>query len=88
MARTIEIGMLEYMNTMIVHEKMEVDLDHWPELNGMSEDEAMEYIKENSYKMKPTPDSGDWASSLYDELMEMDVVREKEYGYSTDIYND
>lgn len=84
----IEIGLLEYTNTMIVHEKMEVDLDYWPELNGMSESEAMEYIKENAHKMKPTPDSGDWADSLYDELMEMDIIRDKEYGYSTDIYND
>ena len=84
----IEIGLLEYSNRMLVHEKMEIDTEQYSELNGMSESEAFEYIKQNAHNMKPTTDGEDWADSLYDELMEMDVIRDKEYGYSTDIYND
>ena len=84
----IEIGLLEYSNRMLVHEKMEIDTEQYPELNGMSESEVFEYIKQNAHKMKPSPENKDWADSLYDELMEMDVVRDKEYGYETDIYND
>ena len=84
----IEIGLLEYSNRMLVHEKMEIDTEQYPELNGMSESEAFEYIKQNAHKMKPSSQNEDWADSLYDELMEMDVVRDKEYGYETDIYND
>jgi hypothetical protein len=53
----------------------------------MDEDQMLEYIKENAHKMKPTSETG-WADSLHDELMEADIVRDKEYSYSTDIYND
>ena len=83
----IKVGLLEYSNRMLVHEKMEIDVTLYPELEGMDEDQILEYIKENAHKMKPTGNT-DWADTLYDELTEMDVVRDKEYSYSTDIYND
>ena len=83
----IEIGLLEYSNRMLVHEKIEIDTDKYPELDGLNEDQILEYIKANAHKMNPMDETG-WADSLYDELMEMDIVRDKEYDYSTDIYND
>jgi len=83
----IEIGLLEYSNRMLVHEKIEIDTDKYPELEGLNEDQILAYIKANAHKMNPTDETG-WADSLYDELMEMDIVRDKEYDYSTDIYND
>lgn len=81
----IEIALVEYSNMMITHESMEIDTKYWPELEGLSNEEVMKYIKENAHDMKPTPANEDWAGSLYDELYEMDVVREKEYNYETDI---
>jgi hypothetical protein len=83
----IKVGLLEYSNRMLVHEKIELDVTKYPELEGMDEDQILAYIKENAHKMNPTDETG-WADSLYDELMEMDIVRDKEYDYSTDIYND
>lgn len=87
MGKKIEIGLVEYSNRMLVHEKIEIDVEQYPELDGLSDEEILSYIKENSYKMKPS-ESDSWADSLHDELMEMDVIRDKEYSYETDIYND
>jgi len=86
-SKIIKVGLLEYSNRMLVHEKLELDVTKYPELEGMDEDQILAYIKENAHKMNPTDETG-WEDSLYDELMEMDIVRDKEYDYSTDIYND
>ena len=83
----IKVGLLEYSNRMLVHEKIELDVTKYPELEGMDEDQILEYIKEHAHEMNPTSETS-WADSLFDELMETDIVRDKEYSYSTDIYND
>jgi len=82
------IGVIEYSSNMVVKEKMEIDTDHYSELQGLNEADALDYIKKWAVRMKPTPEGESWASCLHDELMEMDVIRDKEYNYSTDIYND
>jgi hypothetical protein len=83
----IKVGLLEYSNRMLVHEKIELDVTKYPELEGMDEDQILEYIKGHAHEMNPTSETS-WADSLHDELMEADIVRDKEYSYSTDIYND
>ena len=85
----IEIRISEYSNHMLVHEKIQINTDEYTELEGMSEEEAIKYINENAHNMKATG-SEDPASfwSLHDELLERDIVRDKEYSYSTEISKD
>ena len=58
--------------TWVIREPVEIDTDNYPELEGMSEDEAKEYIRENASEMAPT---SDWAESLMDECLQSDVRR-------------
>jgi hypothetical protein len=51
----------------------------------MSEDEIKEYIQSNSYDMSSPYE---WADSLGDALMQMDVIREKITNEDTEIYFD
>ena len=85
----IEISISEYSNHMLVHEKIQINTDEYPELEGMGEEEAMKYINENAHNMKATG-SEEPASfwSLHDELLERDIIRDKEYSYSTEISKD
>jgi hypothetical protein len=66
----------ESFTTFVVREPIEVETDNYPELAGMSEDEAKEYIRENAWSMTPS-EGQDWFDSLGDECMQSDVRREK-----------
>ena len=85
MGKKINLRLIEYQRTMVVRDSVEIDLDNYPELSGKSDEEISEYIKENISDMKPLPGSESWADSLYDELMEMDITREKDLGTDTEI---
>jgi hypothetical protein len=73
--KTISVRMVEYYNTMVAREPVEINVEDYPELNGMTEEEMQEYISENWGDMKPTND--EWYESLYHECSESDVMREK-----------
>jgi hypothetical protein len=73
--KTISVRMVEYYNTMVVREPVEINVEDYPELNGMTEEEMQDYISENWNDMKPTDD--EWLESLAEECREADVVREK-----------
>jgi len=72
---TISVRMVEYYNTMVVREPVEIKVEDYPELNGMSEEEMEEYISENWSDMKPTNE--EWFESLYEECSQSDIIREK-----------
>jgi len=84
--KTISIKMVEYFNTMIVREPVTINVEDYPELNGMSEEEMQEYIKENWSDMKSTNEQ--WYDSLYEECSQSDVVREKITGEEYECYFD
>jgi hypothetical protein len=71
--------------TWVIREPVEIDTDNYPELEGMSEDEAKEYIRENASEMSPI---SDWAESLMDECLQSDVRREKINEEGSDIIFD
>jgi hypothetical protein len=71
--------------TWVIREPVEIDTDNYPELEGMSENEAKEYIRENASEMAPT---SDWAESLMDECLQSDVRREKINEEGSDIIFD
>lgn len=76
----------ESYTTWILREPVEIDTDNYPELEGKTEEEIKEYIRENSYEMAPT--STDYYETLYDELYESDIRRDKIYGEETGIIFD
>jgi hypothetical protein len=71
--------------TWVIREPVEIDTDNYPELEGMSENEAKEYIRENASEMAP---NSDWAESLMDECLQSDVRREKINDDGSDIIFD
>jgi hypothetical protein len=85
-AKTISVKMVEYYNTMVVREPIEINVEDYPELNGMSEEEMKNYIKENWSDMKSTNE--EWYESLYDECSQSDVMREKITGEEQECYFD
>jgi hypothetical protein len=67
---------IETFSTYISRESITINTDDYPELQGMTEEEAKEYIKENAYDMAP-PSDVDWADNLSDALEQQDTIREK-----------
>ena len=84
--KTISFKMVEYYNTMLVHEPIKINVEDYPELNGMSEEEMKDYIKDNWSDMKSTNE--EWYESLYDECSQSDVMREKITGEERECYFD
>ena len=63
--------------TYEVYDTMEINLEDYPELEGMSEGEAIEYINENIYDFKIKDSDED---SIIDTAMfEKDIVRDKTF---------
>jgi len=71
---------------MVVREPVQINVADYPELNGMSEEEMKDYIKDNWSDMKSTNE--EWYDSLYDECMQSDVMREKITGEEQECYFD
>ena len=73
--KTIEVRMTESYSTWVVHESIEINVEDYPELEGMTEEEMTDYILSNASDMKSSNE--EWYDSLYEELLQMDVVRDK-----------
>jgi hypothetical protein len=82
----INVYATESYTTWMVREPIEIDTDNYPELEGMSEDEVKEYIRDNYYEMKPTNE--EWFADLGEELNQMDIRRDKIYGEESDVIFD
>lgn len=76
----------EGYSTWIVREPIEIDTDNYPELEGKSQEEIKEYIRENMWDMKAV--DTETYESLGEELMEMDIRRDKIYGEETGVIFD
>ena len=81
--KTIEVRITESYSTWVVRESMEINVEDYPELAGMTEEEMSDYIICNASDMKPTNE--EWYDSLYEELLQMDVTREKITGEETEV---
>jgi GTPase Era involved in 16S rRNA processing len=73
----IKIYATESFTTYVSREAVELETDDYPELEGMSEDEIKDYIRQNADTMSPTEGQEDYYSDLNEELYQSDVVREK-----------
>jgi hypothetical protein len=74
--KTITVRMTESYSTWIVRESIELNVEDYPELEGMSQEEMEEYISENWDSMKPT-DENSFYDSLLEQCREADLVRDK-----------
>lgn len=78
MGKKVKIYQTESYITYVVREPITIDLDEYPELEGMSNEEIVSYLESSSYDMKSQDvDSYD---SLSDELSDKDVIKGKIYG--------
>lgn len=75
MGKRVKIYQTESFTTYVVREPITIDLDYYPELEGMTNEEIVDYLGSNSYDMKPQ--NGEYYDSLSDELMDKDVIRDK-----------
>lgn len=82
----LNICATEEFTTYIVRESIEIDTDNYPELEGMTEEEMKDYIRENIYDMKSSNE--EWYDNLYDEARQTDIQRDKIYNEETDIIFD
>jgi hypothetical protein len=74
MGKRIKIYQTESYTTYVVRDAVTIDLDDYPELEGMSNDEIVDYLDGNSCDMKPQDEDYD---CLSDELIEKYVIKEK-----------
>lgn len=74
MGKRIKIYQTESFTTYIVRDAVTIDLDDYPELKGMSNDEIVDYLDGNSCDMKPQDEDYD---CLSDELIEKYIIKEK-----------
>ena len=65
--------MTESYSTYVIRDSFTIDTDDYPELEGMSETEMLQYINENSDEMEHK----EWGQSLREAAGEMDVLRDK-----------
>lgn len=75
MGKKVKIYQTESYTTYVVRESITIDLDDYPELEGMSNEEIIEYLNDNGGDMKPQND--EFYDSLSDELFDKDVIRDK-----------
>ena len=74
--KTIAVFAREYYETSITREPVELNLENYPELEGMTPQEAIDYVESNAWEMKPTNDDEGY-DSLAEELNDMDIRRDK-----------
>jgi hypothetical protein len=74
--KTIAVFAREYYETSITKEPVELNLEDYPELEGMSKEESIDYVEFNASKMKPTNDEFGY-DSLEEQLNDMDIRRDK-----------
>jgi hypothetical protein len=72
--KTIAVFATEYYETSIVREPIELNIEDYPELEGMTAEEAIDYVESNAWEMKSTDDNYD---SLADQLNNQDIRRDK-----------
>jgi hypothetical protein len=72
--KIFKVSYVEYPETTLIYAPLKIDISNYPELEGKTDDEIIDYIKLNAYKMKATDDFYD---SLGEELSDQAIIREK-----------
>lgn len=71
----LKIQLSEGFHTWILKDSIEIDTEDYPELQGMDEDEVLEYIKVNNdtIQFQGEKPSGHW--TLFDEMHSQEQVQ-------------
>ncbi len=74
--RTFKVCATEAYCTWIVREDIVIDVDDYPQLKGMTDEEILEFVEYNASDIyKEGQEEDEW--TLWDEMMEQDIRREK-----------
>jgi len=73
--RTFKVCATESYCSYMIREDITINVDDYPELEGMTDEEITEYIESNSESMFKHGDEEN--GSLWDEMMEQDIRRDK-----------
>ena len=84
----ITIQATESFYTYIVRDELKINTDDYPQLAGMSEEEAKDYIKWNAADMFKEGEDTDNYYSLWDELLDQEIVKNKITGDETEVLVD
>lgn len=84
----ITIQATESFYTYIVRDELTINTDDYPQLKGMSDEEAKDYIKWNASDMFKEGEDTDNYYSLWDELLDQEIVKNKITGDETEVLVD
>ena len=73
--RTFKVCATESYCSYIIREDITIDVDDYPQLQGMTDEEILEFVEWNASDIYKKGEEDSW--SLWDEMMEQDVRREK-----------
>lgn len=73
--KTVEISVYQSYTVYLRKKPLVIDIENYPELEGMDEEEIQTYILENGDSMKPT--NTDVYESLLDELKDQETEWDK-----------
>ena len=82
----MKIYLTESFQTQIIKGSIDIELSNYPELEGKTRDEILDYLNRNSQDMYLTVEDEEMDWSIYDVLSEQETVREKEKNYETHIH--
>jgi hypothetical protein len=74
MSKKLKIRLIESYQTHAFKESIEIDVSKYPELEGLSDQEIVEYIDMNADNMAPM---NDIYETLYQELEDAEIETEK-----------
>jgi hypothetical protein len=72
--KTIAVFATEYYETSITREPIELNIEDYPELAGMTAEEAIDYVESNAWEMASTDEDYE---SLAEQLNDQDIRRDK-----------
>jgi len=73
--RTFKVCATESYCSYLIREDITIDVNDYPQLQGMTDEEILEFVEFNASEMYKEGDEGSW--SLWDEMMEQDIRRDK-----------
>ena len=85
MGYKLQIGVADLVEEVHYHGKMTIDTSAYPQMDGMTEEECIAYIKENVETLEPYEDDFGF-DSLYEQLQEQDVFNVKTLDNKYEIY--
>jgi len=75
MGKQVKIYQTESYTTYVVREPITIDLDDYPELEGMTDEEAVAYLDENKWDFSINDSSEDSLASEFE--FNRDIIKDK-----------